>query len=486
MRRSAADSVGGSGVDFALPQGRAKATFARLYREVELYRTLLRTYTKSLFSWRKALVTSYDLRTLYDFARHTPQNADRLHGELANGRFRFREGLRLCYNFNGKQRTIYVFPWEERIVDLLLYRVLSRHFHGVLAPSCYAYRFRSYGVDACQHRVRASLLRLGRPLWGMRRDVADYFPSVDHDILLAGLREWVEPDDYLYELLEQRVRFRYRDGDAVLTASRGIPFGTASACFLSNVYLTPVDRAMGAIAGLRYYRYADDMLAFSDSRDAALDGRRALQEQMALLKLESKEKHHLDFRLDAAQAADADFRPTSRVRYLGIEYDAQGQVRLPRDKFRKLRNQFRFAFRRARRRLARAGDPLGRAAVAVQVARDVVEKSFRPVAIIDYYLKHVTDEEQLRLLDRWLAEEVLAVAFQDGHRKGNWRRLPFKELRRIGLPSLRHRRRLILHGRIESSFFRMRTDRRIESERGRLPGRKAFSPCLEAAAEQNS
>ena len=48
---------------------------------------------------------------------------------------------------------------------------------------------------------------------------------------------------------------------------------------------------------------------------------------------------------------------------------------------------------------------------------DVVDETFRSVAVIDYYLKHVNDEKQLRELDRWLAEEILSVTFRNGHKK---------------------------------------------------------------------
>ena len=119
--------------------------------------------------------------------------------------------------------------------------------------------------------------------------------------------------------------------------------------------------------------------------------------------------------------------------------------------------------------------------MAVGVARDVVERGFRSVAIIDYYLKHVDDEEQLRRWDRWLAEEVLALAFQNGHKKGNFRRLSFAQLRAMGLPSLRHRHRLLRHGQLKSSFFVLRTERLIDAERGRLPGHARRSRSCDAA-----
>ena len=62
-------------MDFRLPTDYRKATFRRLYGETELYRSLLQTYTKPLFSWRKALSASHDNRTLYDFARRRPREA---------------------------------------------------------------------------------------------------------------------------------------------------------------------------------------------------------------------------------------------------------------------------------------------------------------------------------------------------------------------------------------------------------------------------
>jgi hypothetical protein len=64
----------------------------------------------------------------------------------------------------------------------------------------------------------------------------------------------------------------------------------------------------------------------------------------------------------------------------------------------------------------------------------------------------VTDRSQLRLLDRWLAEEILSLVF-GGHKKGHFAKISYEELRRYGLPSLVHRQRLILHGKIESPFF---------------------------------
>ena len=123
----------------------------------------------------------------------------------------------------------------------------------------------------------------------------------------------------------------------------------------------------------------------------------------------------------------------------------------------------------------------------ITIAAETIDHGLRNVAILDYYLKHVDDENQLRILDRWLAEEILSLVF-GGHKKNHFRRISFGQLRQMGLPSLLHRRRLILRGQIESPFFIWQRQKGARAFRGtvaRLPHAKAaaaFSLIPEAAA----
>ncbi len=446
-----------------------KATFARIYSELALHQAVIRAYSKPLFTWRKALGMSHDGRTLYDFARHSLKNVHQLHLELESGRFHFRPGIALHYNFNGKHRTINLFPWEERIVDLLLYRELTRYFHRTFEPSCHAYRWGGFGVDQCQRSVNAQLRQLPRPLYFIKRDVKDYFPSIDHERLLEMLAQWIEPDDFLFELLRQRIEFDLKTRGGVETNRCGVAFGTAIACFFANLYLAPLDRWLGGLRGLHYYRYADDLLAFSPSRATAKAAGEAIGDFFSDLRLTSKPKHHLNFFFPATEKNDDEFETCEKFRHLGLEFRNDGSVGLSRDKGRKVRNLFRFAWRRYGHKLGKLTSPRGRARKAIGIANDVLTHGYRSIAIIDYYLKHVDDEEQLRQLDRWLAEAVLSIAFGNGHKKGNFRKMPFAKLRAMGLPSLQHRRRLLRHGQLESSFFTLRTDKLIEQKRRRLP-----------------
>src|SRR5262249_54230322 len=214
----------------------------RLYSEAELYKSAVRLYTKPLFQWHKALACSADGRTLYDFARHGLPNLAAIHRSLANKSFTFRPGLALHRNFNGRRRTLYVYPWEERLVDLLLYRLLTRGFDPWFSNCSYAYRARGYGFDRGQKQIHPALRRREEPVFVVKRDIADFFASIDHIILLDQLASSIAPNDYLLTLLRQRVHFSCWDRGEIRHPSRGVPFGTAIACFFANLFLSGMDR----------------------------------------------------------------------------------------------------------------------------------------------------------------------------------------------------------------------------------------------------
>jgi hypothetical protein len=303
------------------------------------------------------------------------------------------------------------------------------------------------------------------PVYVLKRDIKDFFGSIDHQRLLETLRTFVDPQDYLLELLNQRIRFEYCDGTQTLHADRGVPFGCASACVLANIYLTELDRAVETLDELAYFRYADDLLVLTSDRVTAEGCSRLLEASLSSLRLQPKKSHGADLLLTGDSTFDQTFTPVRHVRHLGLLFRHGGSVALSRDKCRKVQNLFRFAFRRRRKLWTRVRDPQQRACVLAGVAAEVLANSTRNVAIIDYYLKHVDDEQQLQNLDRWLAEEVLSLIFS-GHRKGHFHRISFAQLREMGLPSLVHRRRLIQSGRIESPFFVWRKNKSAGVFRG--------------------
>ncbi len=462
-----------------------------LYREAELYKAAVRVYTKPLFLWRKALNVSTDGKTLYDLAAHGLKGLNAVHEQLRTQSFHFRPSVGLKYNFNGKHRTLYIPPWEERIVDLLIYRLLNRKLHYWFSSSSYAYRDHTFGLDRCQSRIAAVLRSAKAQVYVIKRDISDYFASVNHEILFRQLEKLVASDDYFFELISERVRFDYQDETGSHRAEKGIPFGCASACVFANIHLTELDREIESISGVHYFRYADDILLLSENREAAVLAKERLENGLSALRLKTKASHESDLLLTKSPAdGDSGFQRAVAFRHLGLKFEHGGSVSLSRDKQRKIRNLFRFAFWRARRRWKKIADPHECARTLIAIACKTIEEGVRNVAILDYYLKHTTDADQLRLLDRWLAEEILSLVF-GGHKKGNFAKIGYEQLRRYGLPSLVHRQRLIRHGKIDSPFFIWQQQKADRAFKGTVANRKRaasasadFSPCPEAAAQE--
>lgn len=459
-----------------------------VYREADFYKAALRVYTKPLFQWRKALHASTDGKNLYDLASRGLNGLAVIHQQLRAEQFHFRPSVGLKYNFNGKRRTLYIPPWEERIADFLLYRVLNQRLHYWFSACSYAYRDRTFGLDHCQSRIAAFLRSSKKPVYLVKRDIADYFATVNHEILLDRIASHVDPHDYLFDLVTERIRFLYQDETGSHRATIGIPFGCASACVFANVYLTGLDRAIEDIPDVRYFRYADDLLLLSPSAESIAVAEERMTRCLAELRLDTKPSHAADLVLcEQADSLHPQFKTQRSFRHLGLEFHIGGGVSLSRDKRRKIENLFRFAFRRSRRKWQKVADPRERARTLAAIASQTIAKGVRNVAIVDYYLKHVTDSGQLRLLDRWLAEEILSLVF-GGHKKGHFHKISFEELRSFGLPSLVHRRRLILHRKIESPFFiwqQQKTDRAFRGTvASRRPTPSDFSPCPAAAAQE--
>lgn len=460
-----------------------------VYREAELYKAAIRVYTKPLFQWRKALNVSSDGKTLYDLAAHGLNGLAGIHQQLRCERFDFRPSVGLKYNFNGKRRTLYIPPWEERIVDLLIYRLLNARLHHWFSASSYAYRDHTFGLDRCQTRIRAVLGSARSTVYVVKRDISDYFASIDHEILLRLLENHIAPDDYLFKLVSERVRFEYQDESGSQRAAIGVPFGCASACVFANVYLTGLDRQIASVPDVHYFRYADDMLVLSRNREAALLAKQRMLQGLSQLRLATKASHKADLALTEEFAnTESGFQQTVAFRHLGLQFGCAGSVSLSRDKQRKIQNLFRFAFRRSRRRWKKLADPRERARTLIAIACQTIDRGVRNVAILDYYLKHTNESSQLRLLDRWLAEEILSLVF-GGHKRGHFAKITYQELRQLGLPSLVHRQRMILHRKIDSPFFIWQQQKADGAFKGTVASRMRascgaadFSPCPEAAA----
>lgn len=422
--------------------------------EAGIYKAALKIYTRGLFNPTKGLSKGVDGKSLFDFACKA-KNLRALYRTLQVKNFSFRPARQIKLIISPlKEKFIYLFPWEERIVDTLLYEALSTRFHSFFSKHSYAYKTRGAGVDLCQSNI-ARYLAKHEVVYIIKRDVTNYFPSIDHEILEEKTRSLIADETLLATLLS-RIKFQFVIDGEVQVASRGVPFGSPVACFFANLYLDQIDKSFEGRTDLQYFRYADDFLIATPDRNVAIESMQLLDQQFEQLKLISKASHTKNLILSTSKTADEVFEYTTKIKHLGLEYRADKSIGLSRDKQRKIVNLVKRSINKhARKKWSKL--PLqARTMKYIGLANRGILESLKSVSIVDYYLKHVTDENQLRLIDRYIAETVLAETTKRGYKKSNFSIVSYETLRKWGLLSLVHRQKLLRHGHIESDFFTLR------------------------------
>ncbi|MBR5860724.1 MAG: RNA-directed DNA polymerase, partial [Bacteroidaceae bacterium] len=89
----------------------------------------------------------------------------------------------------------------------------------------------------------------------LKLDVRKFYPSIDHDTLKMVVRKKIKDPDVLWLL------------DDIIDSAEGVPIGNYISQFFANLYLSELDHQIKEFIGLRYYyRYADDIVVLSDSK----------------------------------------------------------------------------------------------------------------------------------------------------------------------------------------------------------------------------
>ena len=98
-------------------------------------------------------------------------------------------------------------------------------------------------------------------------DLAKYFDTVNHDILIDMIREHVK-DERVIKLIRKYLKSGVMKDGIVSPTSEGTPQGGNLSPLLSNIYLTSFDRMLES-RGHKFVRYADDCNIYVKSRRAA-------------------------------------------------------------------------------------------------------------------------------------------------------------------------------------------------------------------------
>ncbi|MCA9464794.1 MAG: group II intron reverse transcriptase domain-containing protein [Nitrospira sp.] len=191
-----------------------------------------------------------------------------------------------------KPRMISAAPFRDRVVHHALCQVIEPLFERRFLFDSYACR-KGKGTHAAVDRA-SSYARRYR--YVLKCDLAQFFPSIDHQVLLGLLQRRVQDPEVLWVITRilghggsERGPVWYFPGDDLLapwTRSRGLPIGNQTSQFFGNVYLDPLDHVVKeSLRCPGYVRYVDDFLLFADSKAWLHEAHAAVEDVCASLRV---------------------------------------------------------------------------------------------------------------------------------------------------------------------------------------------------------
>lgn len=189
-------------------------------------------------------------------------------------------------------RLISAAPYRDRVVHHALMNLLGPVLERGMIADSYANR-PGKGTHAALDRFTAHARRYR---YLLKCDVAQFFPSIDHELLIGLLERRVKcrPTLALAAVIvrgsnPQEPAERYFPGDDLFTPCerrKGLPIGNLTSQWLANLYLDPLDHFV--TEQLRpggYVRYVDDFVLFGDDKGALHEARERIERFLERLRL---------------------------------------------------------------------------------------------------------------------------------------------------------------------------------------------------------
>ena len=266
------------------------------------------------------------------FAASAERILAELESEIKGGRYR-PAPVRRCFipkPGTKEKRSLGIPTVRDRVVQAALRAVLEPIFERKFVATSYGFRPRRSSKDALRRVVE--LLKQGY-VWVVDADIASYFDTIDHGLLMDDVQEDVA-DGRVLGLIEAFLKDGVMEGGELREPESGTPQGGVISPLLANIYLHPVDVVLHQ-AGYESVRYGDDIVVLCRSREEAENALDLLRATMAARKLTL---HPTKTRIANAQDEGFDF----------LGYHFQGGHRWPRKKsVKKLRDAIRPHTRRA-------------------------------------------------------------------------------------------------------------------------------------------
>ena len=262
-----------------------------MFDEVVSVKTLVAAHNKLKKKGKKAR------RKARRFERRFCGNILDLHFALKSGTWRMHEYRHIVRTKTGKRREIDYSPdWGDMVVQCAMGLTIGARLFRSLINDTFA-GIPGRGVKQAIRRMYRKIRSVpdSSPLYVYKIDMRKFYQSIDHEKLKEALQNKIKDKrmlSLLYNIIDSYKSGIQLDGLLFSSVFMGIPIGNLMSPILANFYLNPLDRE-AKNSGLMYYRYNDDIVVLSTSKDALRDFKTAAHRIAEDLKLDIKSNEQI-------------------------------------------------------------------------------------------------------------------------------------------------------------------------------------------------
>jgi group II intron reverse transcriptase/maturase len=198
---------------------------------------------------------------------------------------------------DGKRRPLGIPTIEDRVIQQALVNVLEPKFEKDI-----------FHRWSCGYRPNVGAQRVMQIImWNIEQgfnhiydcDIKGFFDNIPHKKLMKILNKYIA-DGTVLDMIWKWLKAGYMEEGKYHDSSSGTPQGGVISPLLANIYLNELDWTLDGLEGIRFVRYADDFLIFSQTKENIIKAEKATKEKLAELGLEIsvKKTRIVDFRHD--------------------------------------------------------------------------------------------------------------------------------------------------------------------------------------------
>lgn len=218
------------------------------------------------------------------FEADLESNLVALYSDLANGNYRIGRSTAFIVT-RPKIREVWAADFRDRVVHHVIYNAISDRFHRRFIRDSYACipgRGTHDGMRRVSSFARSITRNWTQPAYFLKADVANFFNTIDHNILIDLVERHVY-EDWLRALIRQVALHDPRPDAAMRSPptlfsrvprhksllhapeGKGLPIGNLTSQFFANLYMNELDQHVKHVLKARHYgRYVDDMVLFHE------------------------------------------------------------------------------------------------------------------------------------------------------------------------------------------------------------------------------